>query len=260
METQEGMIPESTTSMESTEGDTSVNTDATASQEQQETEEITTQGEGTASSDAVSEEAATPFLTIRHNHEDKPLTQDEATVLAQKGMAYDAMYSQIARAAAIQGKDVKEFIAGFEKAADEAKRQELMAQYGDAAIVDQMMELYQYKKEQTVSAAEKARKQAEETETQSVNQRLADEFIELKKAFPDLQSFESLPDSVKKAAGAGMSLEHAYLKFQHTEAKKVAEAQKAAETAANKSTGSMGTDDTSQETLADQRYRAALWS
>lgn len=259
MDLQEGMISESTISTESTEGSTPVNTDATEPQEQQE-QQGAPQGEAETSPNAESEEVVTPFLTIRHNHEDKQLTQDEATVFAQKGMAYDTLYGQIARAAAIQGKDVKEFIASFEKMADDQKRRELMEQYGgDAGIVDQMMELYQIKKEQTVSEAERLRKQAEEAETQNVNQRLADEFIELKKVFPDLKGFDSLPEQVKRAAGAGMSLEHAYLKYQHTETKKVADAQKAADTAADKSTGSMGTDNTSQETIAEQKYRAALW-
>jgi hypothetical protein len=47
-----------------------------------------------------------PFMTIRYNKEDKPLTRDEAAVYAQKGMNYDKLSERL--------KDLSARLSGYE--------------------------------------------------------------------------------------------------------------------------------------------------
>ncbi len=85
---------------------------------------------------------------------------------------------------------------------------------------------------------------AAEAEEQSVNERLAQEFVEMKNGdFPELSEFKDLPEEVKRAAFEGLSLSHAYLKYKHNENKKIAAAKAQSEAAAKKSTGSLGSPD-----------------
>jgi hypothetical protein len=211
-----GLNLESTTSIEENAVETEEQVSATAPQEQN-TEVVTEVEEGT-STDTVEE----PFLSIQFNHEDKALTREEATTMAQKGYAYDELYSKIHRAAALQGKEVKAFIDGFEKAQDDAYRAELEAKFGDdTETIESLMELYNSKKESTVKAAQSELERQKKEKQDNLESRLADEFIELQKEFPDIKDFTALPSSVKKAAADGKNLCDAYLRHLHTEKKKI---------------------------------------
>lgn len=206
-------------------------------------ETLTDNGEGTGT--------PAPFLTIRYNHEDKPITQDEAITLAQKGMAYDSIYKSVQRAAALKGMDVRTFISSFEKAQDDAYRESLVEKYGedDTETIESLMELYQSKKESTVKAAEEAEAQKQREQQTTLESRLADEFIELQKEFPEIEKFEALPKSVVSAAAKGQNLLTAYLLHQHTENKKVEAAKKTAETAKKASGGSMSSSEAQQTSI-----------
>ena len=197
--------------------------------------------EGGTSTDDGGNEPPEPYLTIKYNHEQKGLTQEEAVTLAQKGMAYDSLYTPLQRAAALKGMTVKAFIESVEKAQDSAYREELIAKYGedDMETVDSLMELYQSKKESTIKAAEEAEKQLEAESKSTLESRLADEFIELQKEFPDIKDFNSLPKSVKKAAADGEHLLFSYMRFMHSETRKAEAAQKSADAAKKASGGSM---------------------
>ena len=226
-----GLNLESTTSIEENAVETEEQVSATAPQEQN--TEVETEVEEGTSTDTVEE----PFLSIQFNHEDKALTREEATTMAQKGYAYDELYSKIHRAATLQGKDVKAFIDGFEKAQDDAYRAELEAKFGDdTETIESLMELYNSKKESTVKAAQSELERQKKEQQDNLESRLADEFIELQKEFPDIKDFSALPSSVKKAAADGKNLCDAYLRHLHTENKKI-EAAKASAEAAKKASG-----------------------
>ena len=240
METQESLNLESTTSQD-TSADVAKDTgSATAPQEQ--TAEAASEVEGGTSAKTAEGGTSAPFLTIQFNHEDKCLTEEEAITLAQKGMAYDAVYNPVARAAALKGMDVKSFIESFEKAEDDAYRAELEAKHGDDIdTINGLMELYQSKKDDKVKAAELEAKRQEQERKNTLESRLADEFIELQKEFPEVEQFGDLPKSVKSAAANGQNLLSEYLRFKHSEAKKAEAAKAAAEAAKNASTGNMST-------------------
>lgn len=182
-----------------------------------------------------------PFLEIKYNHECKGLTREEAATLAQKGMHYEGLYQNLERIADLKGVTVKELINSFETEQDEAYRRELAEKFGnDEETINIMMEHYQNGKQGKIDAAKNKRLQDEATAEQNINTRLANEFIELQKEFPDLQEFADLPESVRRAAAEGKDLTHAYLLHQHRENKKIAAAKASEEAAAAKSAGSLG--------------------
>ena len=245
---------EGTTPIEESAVNTEDNGSATAPQEQD--PEVSTEIEGGTSTETV----PTPFLSIQYNHEDKSLTQEEATVMAQKGYAYDDLYAKLHRAATLQGKDVKTFIDGFEKAADDAHRAKLEADYGgDTKTIDSLMELYQLKKESTVKAAESELERQKAEKQTNLETRLADEFIELQKEFPDIKDFAELPNSVKQAAAEGRHLYDAYLRYLHTEEKKVSAAKASAEAAKKASAGNLDTADKENKSVVESALLQGLY-
>lgn len=212
---------------------------------------------------AVNETAAppVPFLEIKYNHESKGLTREEAATLAQKGMHYEGLYQNLERIADLKGVTVKELINGFETEQDEAYRRELAEKFGnDEETINIMMEHYQAEKGKKIDAAKNKRLQDEATAEQNINTRLANEFIELQKEFPELQEFADLPESVRRAAAEGMDLTHAYLLHQHRENKKIAAAKASEEAAAAKSAGSMADNHSADtKTDAEKSFLKALW-
>ena len=240
METQESLNLESATSQEES-ADVAKDTGAaTAPQEQ--TAEAASEVEGGTSAKTAEDGTPAPFMTVQHNHEDLNLTEAEATDWIQIGMASKAMLETARRAAALKGMDVKSFIESFEKAEDDAYRAELEAKHGDDIdTINGLMELYQSKKDDKVKAAELEAKRQEQERKNTLESRLADEFIELQKEFPEVEQFGDLPKSVKSAAANGKNLLSEYLRFKHSEAKKAEAAKAAAEAAKQASTGNMST-------------------
>lgn len=233
----------------------------TAPQAEQSEENTSAQdgNEGAAEENGAEPEA--PFLEIQYNHEKRNLSRDEAITLAQKGMHFQSTYDSIERVATLKGLSVKEFLSGLETAQDEAHRRELIEKFGDdEEIIGSMMELYHINKQKTLDNAKESRKAAAEAEEQSVNERLAQEFVEMKNGdFPELTEFADLPEAVKKAAFSGLSLSHAYLKYMHNENKKIAAAKASAEAAAKKSTGSMHSNGETENTAIDAMLKG-VWN
>ena len=201
-----------------------------------------------------------PFLNIRFNHEDKGLTQDEAKAWAQKGMLYEPSYNALVRAAAAYGKKPDEFIADIEKADRDRYENDLREKYGDDDdVVEKMLKLYDLERKDRIDSAERAEQERIATEKQSLEQRLADEFVTLQKEFPNLTSFDKLPQSVIKAASDGMPLGYAFLLHQHFESKKKTEAENSAKAAENSSTGAMNTADDKENGSMDA-FQRGFWS
>ncbi len=204
-------------------------------------------------------EPTAPFLEIQYNHEKRGLSRDEAVTLAQKGIHYQSTYDSLERVATLKGVSVKELISSLETAQDDAYRQGLIEKFGDDEdTINKMMELYDINKQKTLDNAKADRKAAAEQEEQSINERLANEFVEMKNGdFPELTEFKDLPEEVKRAAFGGLSLSHAYLKHMHNENKKIAAAKASQEAAAKKSAGSMASDE-STDFVGDAFLRGIL--
>jgi len=163
------------------------------------------------------------------------------------------------RVATLKGQSVKDFLKGLEEQQDDTYRQGLIEKFGDdEETIEKMMELYNINKQKTLDNAKADRKAAAEAEVQSLNERLANEFVEMKNGdFPELTEFKDLPEEVKRAAAGGLSLSHAYLIHMHNENKKIAAAKASQEAAAKKSTGSMASDE-STDFVGDAFLRGIL--
>lgn len=210
----------------------------------------------------VYEENEQPFLTVKYNHKDKALTQSEAVALAQKGLKYESSYKALQRLADLKGVSVDEFLNSIEKDHEESYRNSLLEKYGeDEELIGNMMKLYEFNKKEALENAALKREQEKALDYEQTNLRIAKEFLELRKEFPELKSFSALPLSVKQEAiNSGMPLMLAYLLHQHTENKKIADAQKQELNAAQKSSGSMSDESMDDITQSDLRYLKALWS
>lgn len=235
METQENLAIESTTSQ----GQGTSESNGSAVPKGQELDNCSNTG-SKVDGRLTETQSQQPFLTIRHNHEDKGLSEQEAVTLAQKGMAYDSVFNAVARAAALQGKNIKEFVKGFEVSADESYRKTLVEKYGDDTdTIDALMELYFVKKEDKIKSANSDGALSEN----AVNTKLQGQFNEFKKHFPEVQSFDDLPPSVKQGALNGQDLLSEYLRYRFFETQKAEAAKLNALAASDASVGSAATDE-----------------
>jgi hypothetical protein len=179
-----------------------------------------------------------PFLTIRYNKEDIPLSQEEAINWAQKGMHY---FNKLDYVAAQSDCSVGELLDSIIKKMDDAKLAELQEQFGDdTETINDMMRIYHDKQKEKYEKVISERKLAEEQEAKSKVEKIGEEFIELQKEFPELTAVKDLPKSVLKDAET-MSLEHAYLRYLIKNQKTITAAKEKEKEAATASTGSLQT-------------------
>ena len=186
-----------------------------------------------------------PFITVRYNHEDRGLSQDEAITLAQKGLHYDTLHGKLDYVASLQGIDVNTLVERLVTAPEEAHKKHLEELYGeDSDDVKIGMNIFREKQSENykkfVADREKAAQEKAENEQKTTQSRLAEEFIELQREFPDVAEFKDLPDSViREAAGGKRDLISCYLKYLHTENKRIKAAEDTAAAALISSAGSM---------------------
>ncbi|MBR3961862.1 MAG: hypothetical protein IKK13_06620 [Clostridia bacterium] len=215
----------------------------TDSQSTAENEAQQAEGKGENGAEVNTEAAEEPIITVRYNHQDRGLTMAEAVTLAQKGLKMDSMadmLNDISYLAAIQDKTPAELIKSYIEAGENIKRQELIDRYGeDNEVIEVLMEKFKNENQQKFSAVKETIKQKEEAAEQDLNQRIADEFQNMKADFTELTDYASLPLDVKRAAVNGTPLKYAYLEYKYAQEKQVAAARQSAEQAAKKSAGSM---------------------
>lgn len=226
-------------------------TPATAPQEQEAPAGNSAQAEENADN-PPQETPEEPFLTVQYNHEDRHLTREEAEKLARHGIYYDSMYNKLDYIAAQSDITVDALLDKMLNSLEENKRAELAERFGDDEdTVNGLMELFRNKQKEKYEKAVADRKTQNEQAEQNANARLAEEFSDMKKLYPELTDFSSLPTEVKRAAAEGISLEHAYLRFQHSEKLKTDAAAESARKAAEASTGSMSSEKENKDSLLD---------
>ena len=205
---------------------------------------VETQG-STPEQTAPTPEATENALTIQFNHENISLTRDEAIRLAQLGKlheqeqgdfdAYKAnkdTLRQLSTMAAAAGKTPKELMDAVAEAQEERIYQDVL----DSVSGNEELAKRIYNAEKAVREATAKNKQAEaevsaaraKTETA---ERIAAEFSDLQKEWPEIADIRALPPQVvEDAAKKGIALTDSYLRYLHAESKKTqANAQKQTE-------------------------------
>lgn len=190
-----------------------------------------------------------PFR-IRYNHEDKDLTRDEAIQYAQKGFKYDAVKPTLDRLAflsATKGKGAQEWLEELITAEEEKYREELIVKYdGDFEVVDLFMKQYKAENEAKYNKYKndkaEADSRAEKEAKQTLESRIASEFVDLQKEFPEITDVTMLPKAVLEQAKKGKDLTDAFLRYKHQQTKRIGNAKQNAKANASASTGAMTGD------------------
>ena len=197
---------------------------------------VTEQQDNGAAAEGTSVAAEEPFLSIQYNHEIKGLSREEAASLAQKGIYYQGVYDKLDYVATQMDTDVDTLVENLLKKQEDGYRQSLVDKLGeDSDLIDGLMQVYRNNQKEKYDKAVADRKTKTET---AMTSRLADEFVELRAEFPELEEFKDLPDTVKKKAAEGMNLTAAFLLYKHNENKRIAAAQDSAIAAEKASAGS----------------------
>ncbi len=164
-------------------------------------------------------EGAEPFLEIKYLKQTKGLTKDEAKQFAEMGMHYSTIKDRLEALAQGSNQSVKQFLESLENT---------------------------------------NQNQNQEAAAQDINERIANEFLNLQQDFGDeIKSVADIPPAVLEAAHSGMPLGYAYLLHKYLTEKQQNKIKAATENAANTSVGSLSTNQ-SEDPIAD-RFIKSLW-
>ena len=182
--------------------------------------------------DTIQREQDTPAIPqaegikVRFNHQDMMLSPDDAVAYAQKGLKLDSiepLLKELSYLSALRGKSALDTVREYISLDEEIAKMQLGEQYKDdpQGLEDA---LQKYK-----SDAESKRKGLFEEdvlkEREEQERNFTDEFFELQRACPEIDSLEKIPKDVFKDAKE-MSLLNAYLRFFHREQTKILKEQK----------------------------------
>ena len=200
-----------------------------------------------------------PFISVRYNHKNQDLTREEAIQYIQKGMHTESLRAKLEYLAASQNTDVNTLVEKLVSAKENGYRKYLESMYGDGSPeVEIGMEIFRAK--QTGDYKKIMSEKNEIAKNQSINSRLADEYITLKAEMPDAPDYNELPDSVIIEAAQGKrDLYDAYLRYLHKEKRKIDAAKHTQEAAAFASSGAMRGDSGENMNSSERNFLSGLW-
>ena len=203
-------------------------------------------------------------VPIKFNKESRQLSIEEAAVLAQKGLKFDSMkgvMDKLAYLSASTGKSAEQLINSVLEANEQALSDKVRKLAGnDETLYSKLLALEHGKYQKAFDRVVAAQNAAEQERVKSDNLRVAEEFVELKKEFPEIGEIDSVPEQVLRAAYEdGVKLLDGYLRFKHSEEKKIMAAQKSGAAAAQSSTGSQKTAQSAAESVEDALIKG-VWS
>jgi hypothetical protein len=151
-----------------------------------------------------------PFLTIKHNHEEKPLTKDEAIAFAQKGIDYDdkkASHQEFLELAQLNGfSDIKE----YSKFVREQAQQKQVEQYESQGYSSEVA-AEQVKRDERLAVLE--RENAESKTLKATNEKYESDFATFQKEYPNVDISKLPNDVLKEVNDTGVPLIYVYAKY-----------------------------------------------
>lgn len=203
------------------------------------------------------------LLTVKYDKKIHALSRDDAAVYAQKGMRYDAiepLLETLKYVATSEGKTLTEFVESIRKQNEDNLFSRLMERCGDEEIAKELMEVEKGKhKAAYESLLENERKEESETE-EAVTKRMAEEFDELRREFPQYSDFAKVPKAVvREAVEKGISLLDAKLRHEHRERVKIEAAKADQASAAKASTGEQKSAGTETASPVEAALMKGLW-
>lgn len=207
-------------------------------------------------------------LDIKYDKQNRTLSRDEAVNLAQKGLFYEnkgieKLYNKLDYVASLKNTTIEELVDGIILSDEAAYRKSLEEKFGsDGEEVELLLQVYRNGQKDKYEKILADRKENEERiareQQESLESRLANEFIELKTEFPEITEFKALPTEVKNEAAKGRDLLSCYLRYKHSEDKKIMAAKKTAEENSKATTGSGGSAETTGDSVTAAML-SGLW-
>lgn len=229
-----------------------------------ETEATAETGTETESTAEV-EEAVTPVVKVKFNKQEREYSIDEATPLVQKGLKWDSFqetHEKLKFLSTTSGLSVQDLVDKLVESNEETLYQQILDKAGNEEIAKELHEAKKAERQRKfdefkTQEAEREKLEAE-SETETERNRLANEFIELKKE-TGIAEFKDVPKSVLSLASKKhISLYDAYLRYERAEtAKAKVVADKQAE-ASKASSGSLNSESQTQSTEYDDVTKAVF--
>ncbi len=232
--------PEDENNVAETAAESATGTDDTAGEAAATTaeEEASTAAQVTTPAQEDVETDAQPFtIPVKFEGIEMNLTLEEAVSRIQRGMMYDKKLSRLASDA---GQSVEEYINSQYEAQKNALYEIMLRRAnGDEDVAHDLFEHALQKRNLAFEKAEEDKKAAEQAAQNSLNDRLASDFIEVQAEFPEYGKFSDLPKAVvKMAVDKNISLYDALLRHERAESKKIDTAKQQQAQAAAASVGS----------------------
>ena len=204
-----------------------------------------------------------PFISVQYNHKNRDFTKQEAINFIQKGMHTEALRTKLEYLAKKQGTDVNSIVERIVMAPENEYRRHLEEMYGkDSPDVEIGMAIYRERQSDDYKKmmGEHENSVREQKNTESINTRLANEYMTLKSEMPDAPDYSELPNSViMDAAKGNRDLYSAYLHYLNKERMKIDAANKTSEAANAASLGKMSTNDGGNMNSTDRKFLSGLW-
>lgn len=204
----------------------------------------------TSDAEESAEEAQGALLTpltvpVRFRHKNRELTVDEATKYAQMGLLHEAqepLLDKLRLMAAGQGQSLDAFITAWEAADRQAYLEAALEKTGgDRDLAERLLDAEMDKRRRACCLQAENEQQSEEQASQSLTDRLADEYAQLRQEMPEMGGFDTLPEEViADAAESGRHLMDAYLRYAFRENRKIAANRQAQAAAAEAAVGRQG--------------------
>lgn len=165
-----------------------------------------------------------PFLQVKFNKQDIPLTQEQALEYAQKGMNYDKVYSKyeelsnskslkyMERVAQANNMSIDELVDYLEVQEQERQVRDLVEQNLPEEVAKELIESRKFREQQ-----QKQQKQIQDQKAHEAYQNMIiDEFV---KAYPDIKP-EQIPDEVWQSYSEGNgTLKQCYTEYENIQLK-----------------------------------------
>lgn len=233
-------------------------------------EKPTEEGSNNAEQDKPTEDT----FNLRYNHEDIRVNRDEAVRLAQIGMHLEKLgkgYNEDIKSimtdldyfATLQNKSIKDVVSDMINGIENSYREELIEELGEGnPLIEEMLELRKSKNKKAYEEAQNQKsvkeQQAAEAAEQALTAKLATQFEEVRKLFPEYTTVADVPDAVYKEALKSGDLEKEILRFKLAEEKAVKDATKTEEKNKNANVGSVNTGGDVQSSLVSEMMRG-IW-
>ena len=185
-----------------------------------------------------------PFLTAKFKHKPRDLNREQTLRYTQMGMKREEeqpTWDALSMLAAGRGQSVQEYVDSLVKRDEKTLLDEKRRITGGNE--EEAQKLFRVDMEARKSACAERVRQAQEADQQaeqSLIDRLAAEYGELREEIPEIGEFATIPrDVVNDAVRNGRHLLDAYLRYQRRESKKIEQNRAAQASAQAASTGSL---------------------